>query len=119
MRSSGRSNSKNNTSTSMSNSTTVGRKNVIKKDNNLQTITLIPGKKQEVHPNLRSLDYSSSMVGITDPDIAIKDPVISSNQQNRQRGVSGRKKRNGASKNIRGDNATQDKDDMVNLMSLD
>jgi hypothetical protein len=98
----------------MSNNTTVGRKNVIKKDNNLQTITLIPGKKQDVHPNLRSLDYSSGMAGITDPDIVIKDP-----QQNRQRGVSGRKKRNGGSKNMRGDNATQDKDDMVNLMSLD
>ena len=102
----------------MSNNTTVGRKNVIKKDNNLQTITLIPGKKQEVHPNLRSLDYSSGMVGITDPDIVIKDPAISGNQ-NRQRGVSGRKKRNGSNKNMRGDNATQDKDDMVNLMSLD
>jgi hypothetical protein len=102
----------------MSNNTTVGRKNVIKKDNNLQTITLIPGKKQEVHPNLRSLDYSSSMVGITDPDIVIKDPATTGNQ-NRQRGVSGRKNRNGVSKNMRGDNATQDKDDVVNLMSLD
>lgn len=44
LRSSGRSNNKNNTSTSMSQASIVGRKNVIKKDNNLQTITLIPGK---------------------------------------------------------------------------
>jgi len=78
LRSSGRSNNKNNTSTSMSNNSIVGRKNVIKKDNNLQTITLIPGnkKKQEIHPNLRSLDYSSNMIGITDPDINIKEPTI-------------------------------------------
>jgi hypothetical protein len=71
LRSSGRSNNKNNTSTSMSNNSIVGRKNVIKKDNNLQTITLIPGKKNDIHPNLRSLDYSSAMGGITDPDIVV------------------------------------------------
>jgi len=83
----------------MSNNSIVGRKNVIKKDNNLQTITLIPGKKQEIHPNLRSLDYSSAMAGITDPDIGIKESSTLSNQQNRQRGVSGHKKRNVGPKN--------------------
>jgi len=68
----------------MSNNSIVGRKNIIKKDSNLQTITLIPnGKKQEIHPNLRSLDYSSNMVGITDPDIILKEPATHSSQQNR------------------------------------
>jgi|TARA_B110001450_G_C17648016_1_gene492062 hypothetical protein len=78
----------------MSNNSIVGRKNVIKKDNNLQTITLIPGKKNDIHPNLRSLDYSSAMGGITDPDVVIMEANTSTHLQNRKRGVSGNKKRN-------------------------
>jgi hypothetical protein len=65
----------------MSNNSIVGRKNVIKKDNNLQTITLIPGgKKKDIHPNLRSLDYSTNMIGITDPDINLKESSTQLNQ---------------------------------------
>tara|TARA_B110000285_G_scaffold231902_1_gene301701 strand:+ start:1465 stop:1986 length:522 start_codon:yes stop_codon:yes gene_type:complete len=116
LRSSGRSNNKNNTSTSMSNNSIVGRKNIIKKDNNLQTITLIPsGKGNEIHPNLRSLDYSSNNIGITDPDVVLKESNTQSNQ-NRKRGVSGRKRmNNGGNQNV----VNTEKDDMVNLMSLD
>lgn len=42
-RSSGRSASKNAASASMSNNSMANRKHFVKKDNNMQTITLIPG----------------------------------------------------------------------------
>lgn len=93
----------------------------------MQTITLLPGAGgaiegvATINPNLQSLDYSTNLIGITDPDIVLKESATTLNQSRSRRGVSGKKKRGSNANNInrqtKVDTAPNaDKDDMVNLM---